>query len=45
MQNLFKQIWPMIKNKVSDPTTLLKQINNGEEPIDQEEFGKLRQQN
>ena len=45
MQNLFKQIWPLIKNKVSDPTSLLKKINNGEEPVDHEEFSKLKLQN
>ena len=24
---LFKQLWPLIKNKVKDPTALLKQVN------------------
>ena len=28
MMNLFKQLWPVIKSKVKDPTILLRTINS-----------------
>ncbi len=27
LSNIFKQLWPLIKNKVKDPTLLLKTVN------------------
>ena len=27
LSNIFKQLWPLIKNKVKDPTMLLKTVN------------------
>jgi hypothetical protein len=29
LSTLFKQLWPLIKTKVKDPTSLLRQINGG----------------
>ena len=45
MQSLFKTIWPLIKNKVKDPTVLLSQINNGIEPVSIDEFTKVKTHN